>query len=318
MVLFRRMLRWLFWLTGFMVGAVVSMALFFARYMIMPPRQRLWATPADVGLAYENVHFPAQDGVRLAGWFIPAGANSRRKGATILLAHGWPWNRLGNGADDLLSKLSGSPPLHFLRLAHALQGDGYHVFMFDLRNHGESAAAPPVTFGWQEAKDLLGAMTYVGDRADTDSERTGVVGFSMGANTILYALPQTDKIKAAVAVQPTSLAVFARRYGADLVGPLSKVVAPLTEWLYRAAGGSRFTAVQPSFAALGAGETPVLFVQGKGDRWGSVADVAQMAGAVPQARGPLFVDTTHRFGGYQYIIDNPKIVTAFFEQHLPE
>ena len=46
--------------------------------------------------------------------------------------------------------------------------------------------------------------------------------------------------------------------------------------------------------------------------------VNQMVEATPNARGPLFVDTTHRYGGYQYVIDNPKILSAFFEQHLPE
>lgn len=315
MRLFRRVLRWVFFLSGLLAGLVTAVAAFFAQRMIKPPRQRLWATPGDLGLAYEDVHFPAQDGIRLSGWFIPA-AEVRRDGAAVVLVHGWPWNRLGTVADDMLSGLDGSRPVDLLRLALKLHQDGYHVLMFDLRNHGESAAAPPVTFGWQEANDLLGAVAYLNGRSEVNQDRIGAVGFSMGANTILYALPQTDQIKAAVAVQPTSVSIFASHYGEELLGPLSRVTVPLAEAMYQAAGGLRFAALQPAFPAAGASQTPVLYVQGEGDRWGSMADVAQMAGNTPQARGPVFVEGTHRFDGYQYVVDHPELVTEFLAENL--
>ena len=47
-------------------------------------------------------------------------------------------------------------------------------------------------------------------------------------------------------------------------------------------------------------------------------DVAQIAEATPNARGPRYVEAWLRYEGYQYLIDNPKIATAFFEQELPE
>ncbi len=316
MNLFRRVMRWFFLLAGVMAGVVTAVAAFFAHRLIRPARQRLWGTPGDLGLAYEDVQFPAKDGVRLSGWFIPAPADSPRQGATVVLVHGWPWNRLGMTADDVVSGLDGSKPVDLLRLALALHRDGYHLLMFDLRNHGESAAAEPVTFGWQEANDLLGALTYVNGRAEVNADRIGVVGFSMGANVILTALPQTEMIKAAVAVQPTSVNQFARRYGADMFGFLSKIITPLAELMYRAAGGLRFEAMQPAFAAAGAGETPILYVQGQGDRWGSPEDVAHMAARTPQAHGPLLTEGRHRFDGYQSVIDHPEIVTAFFEEQM--
>jgi alpha-beta hydrolase superfamily lysophospholipase len=234
------------------------------------------------------------------------------------MVHGWPWNRLGEAATDILSSLNGSTPVDLLRMAHALHTDGYHVLMFDLRNHGESGSAPPVTFGWQEMKDLLGALAYVNGRSEVDPNRIAAIGFSMGANTVLYTLPQTRQIQAAVAVQPTSVAVFADRFATDMLGVLGKVVLPLTEVMYQMAGGLPFADLRPSAAASGAGETPVLYVQGSGDKWGSMADVSQIAAVTPRPSGPLFPDTTHRYEGYQYVVDNPKIVLAFFEQHLPE
>lgn len=315
---FRRTLRSVLLLAGFIMGLATAVALFFTRYLVRPPRQRLWSVPTDLGMEYEEVQFPAQDGVRLSGWFLPALATSRRKGATLVLVHGWPWNRLGNTADDLLSNFSGSTPVDLLRLAYALHHAGFHVLMMDLRNHGLSAEKPPVMFGREEAKDLLGALAYLNGRSDVAANRLGVIGFSMGANTVLYSLPHTKQIQAAVLVQPTSAGVFAPRFAAHLLGVFSRLVFPLTELFYRLAGGVAFTELQPAQVARQAGQTPLLFIQGSGDPWGSVADVMEMTAVTPNVSGPLIVETTERYGGYQYLVENPQIAVAFFEQHLPE
>jgi dipeptidyl aminopeptidase/acylaminoacyl peptidase len=318
MNLFRRMLRLLFVLAGLLAGLVALLAAIFTRQIVSPPRLRLWVTPGELGMPYDNVQFPALDGIRLSGWFIRAPADSRRKGATIILVHGWLWNRLGTTAVTLLDKLTNSQPVELIRLAHVLHQDGFNVLMFDLRNHGESAAAPPVTFGIEESKDLLGAVAFVKTHAEVDPQRIGAIGFSMGGNTVLYTLAQMREIQAAVAVQPTSLGVFAGRYGRDNLGPLSYLILPLVELLYRMQGGRPFADIRPAAAAAHAGQTPVLFIQGNGDAWGSAADVAQMAAATPNPSGPLYVESTHRYDGYQYLLHNPQIATAFFEQHLPE
>ncbi|MEJ2748728.1 MAG: alpha/beta fold hydrolase, partial [Anaerolineae bacterium] len=295
-------------------GLVTAVAAFFVQRMIKPPRQRVWATPGDLGLAYEDVNFPAKDGVRLSGWFVPA-KDGKRDGAAVILLHGWTWNRLGLTADDMISELNGSRPVDLLRLALELHRDGYHVLLFDLRNHGESAAAPPVTFGWQEANDLLGAVAYLHGRSEVNQSRIGAVGFSLGANTILYALPQTEHIKAAVVVQPTSLETYSRRYGAQMLGPLSLAAVPLTQAMYQAAGGLRFAALRPAFPAAGAGQTPVLYVQAEDDNWGSAQDVVQMAAKTPRGQS-ILVEGTHRYDGYQYVVDHPKLVTDFLAENL--
>lgn len=318
MNLFRRVIRIFFMVMGFLAGLVTAVAAYMARRMIAPPRQRIWATPGDLNVEYESVHFPAQDGIRLAGWFIPAGADSLRKGATVVLVHGWPWNRLGESASDPLAMVDGTSPVDLLRLAYGMHRDGFHVLMFDLRNHGNSASHGPVSFGVQEAKDLLGAIGYLNGRSDVDPERIGVVGFSMGANTLLYALPHTNQIKAGIAVQPTSADVYARGYANYLLGAAGNFVLPVAEQMYRMAGGLPLSSIRPAMAAAGVGDVPILYVQGRGDTWGSSVDVQQMADSTPEAHGPLLVDATHRFDGYQYVVDNPKVVTAFFEQHLPE
>ena len=237
MLQFRRIIRLFLLIAGAIAGIIVFCAAYFLRMLLSPPRQRLSATPDDLGMPFEDVQFPARDGVRLSGWFVPVKkAVSDTKG-TVVIVHGWPWNRLGTSAENIFTDVPGSAPVQLIHLAHALHRLGYQLLMFDLRNHGRSAGAIPVTFGLHEANDLLGALDYLSDRQDVNQRRIGVVGFSTGANTVLYTLPRTDMIRAAVAVQPTSMSVSSKRYARSLLGPLGKYVLSLTGLLYQSISG---------------------------------------------------------------------------------
>lgn len=316
MKLFRRVIRLVIFLLGLFVGLIVALVAFFSRQLISPSRQRLWAVPSDAGLDYQEVEFPARDGLRLSGWFIPCNGSGAELKPAVILVHGWTWNRLGDSAETLLSNLSGGLPVDLLRLAYELNEAGKHVLMFDLRNHGQSASGGAVTFGLQESNDLLGALDYLATRQDVDQERIGVVGFSVGANALLFTLPHTERIAAAIAVQPTSPAVFASRYARDLLGPLGAPLLSLTGLVYQQVGHLPLTAIEPIMAAGGTGDTPILYVQGTGDRWGSVSNVAQMAEKSVTGIEPIFVETHHRVGGYRHVIQHPETVTSFFADHL--
>ncbi len=312
---FRRVLKLLSLVLGFVAGLSAAAVAYFSRRMVAPARQALWTTPYLMGLDFENVQFPAQDGVRLSGWFLPVGATNPAKG-TIIFAHGWLWNRLGDAAVDLAADISGTTPVELMRLAHALHYEGYNILMFDLRNHGESASHPPVTFGQSESNDLLGALAYLQGRTDIDGDRIGVIGFSMGANALLYALPLTHQIRAAIAVQPSTAAVYADGYSQDLLGMPGKILLPIVKAVYSLVGGVRLSALQPAFAVAGAGATPVLFIQCREDKWGSVADVERLRMATPGGEGPLYVEGSHHYRGYQYLIENPHVAFGFFDKNF--
>lgn len=309
----RRLLRPIWFLLLLFGSVFLAVVGYVLRQMSRPVRQRLWATPLDAGIEYEGVEFPARDGLRLSGWFLPG--TGEGKLPTIMLVHGWTWNRLGEAGDTLLANLTGALPVDLLKLAHGLGRSGYHVLMFDLRNHGESAdGGPVVTFGLQESNDVLGAIDFLRRREEVDPDRIAAVGFSMGANAILYAATHTDALRAAVLVQPTSPTLFGRRMAEDILGPFGGTAFALIQAGYEQIGHLPLSSVEPLLATAGLKEMPILYIQGKGDPWGSITNVAQMADRTPRGQGPLFLDTHHRHEGYRHVTDHPEIIMEFLNE----
>jgi dipeptidyl aminopeptidase/acylaminoacyl peptidase len=287
---------------------------FSARLGLKPGRSRPWSTPEEVGLEYEDVEFEAWDGVRLRGWFMPAAPTGDGPSPTIVSLHGWPWSRMGTQANSLLNDLPGSRPINLLPFFRDLHQAGYSVLAFDIRNFGESDGRGVFTVGWQESRDLRGALDWLARRPDVDVDRLGVIGFSNGGNTLVFALPWLD-IRAGIAVQPTTGRVFQRGYSRALFGPLAPVVNWGVNLLTRLSGSPAYRYIDTADSARGARDIPVLFVQGTGDKWSTQEDVARVAAATPRG-STLFPTTDHRFGGYRHILENPQISISFFHRHV--
>ena len=85
------------------------------------PSRTVQTDPSQVGLAYRDVRFTADDGVNLHGWLIPG-----RVSATLLYSHG----NAGNIGDRV----------SIARLLRDQLGVG--VFMYDYRGYGRSDGTP--------------------------------------------------------------------------------------------------------------------------------------------------------------------------------
>jgi pimeloyl-ACP methyl ester carboxylesterase len=132
-------------------------------------------TPWQMGIPASNVTIPS-DGLRLAGWWMPAEPGSTNASTTIVLVHG-------------VSSQMGKPVRMWAPFLHAA---GYSLLAIDLRNHGASddGAQGYVTYGVREADDVLSAMAWVqGHAADlgVDPDRIVLYGMSMGAASVLNA-----------------------------------------------------------------------------------------------------------------------------------
>jgi uncharacterized protein len=142
------------------IGYIVIVAgMYFTqhRMLYLPdvPGRALVATPADVGLAYEDVELATSDGVRLHGWFVP-GEGSR----ALLFFHG----NAGN-----ISHRLGS-----IRVFNDL---GLSVLIIDYRGYGRSGGRPTEAGTYRDAE---AAWRYVTESRGFPPERVVVFGRSLG------------------------------------------------------------------------------------------------------------------------------------------
>jgi dienelactone hydrolase len=282
------------------------------KLMLVGRRAPLDRTPLTIGLQYEDVVFKSTDGLDIRGWFIPADGTG--PAPAIAFVHGWLWNRLGN--------VEGQVPVpdksvDFLPSAKALHDAGYGVLLFDLRHHGESARAKtPLTYGVHEARDYIGAVSYLRARPDVDPERIGAIGCSMGGNTIMYGTPECQPIKALMAIQPTRLHVFNTNFARDQLGPLGPASLMPIDWTYGAFRLPRPSKHDPAKPARELGDTVVQYVQGTGDPWGRMDIVEEFASVTPNALPVVRFESAGRYEGYRYVSERTDDVVGFFKQHL--
>lgn len=211
--------------------------------LVHPARERSDATPAQRGLAYDDVSFTTKDGLRLAGWWMPA----EEARGTVVFLHGYTASKS--------QSLSVAPFLHQA---------GYHVLAFDFRAHGDSDG-DHTTVGLDEAEDVRAAVAYLAARGDVDMERVALFGWSMGAAAALHAARDLPEVKALVADSSfASLDGVVGRNLASLTGLPEFPFAPITVAIAAWMTGRQVDENVPERSAGELGR-PLLVIQGLRD-----------------------------------------------------
>jgi hypothetical protein len=165
------------------------------RFIFFPER-RIEATPADYALPYEDVRFPAADGVMLHGWWVPG------RGPDALL---WLHGNAGNISHRLDN----------LRLLH--DAVGCHTLLFDYRGYGLSDGTPTEAGLYADAR---GALAWLRARPEVSASRIVYFGRSLGSavavelathrapRALILETPFTSTREMASAILPEPLAVF--------------------------------------------------------------------------------------------------------------
>jgi len=139
-------------------GGVVLLVYLFQSHLVFYPGtgRELIATPARIGLSYEDLHLETSDGISLHGWYIPA----TQPHGTVLFLHG----NAGNISHRLDSVL----------MFHRL---GYNMLIFDYRGYGNSSGAPTEQGTYSDAE---AAWHYLTEQRHTPSCRIVLYGESLG------------------------------------------------------------------------------------------------------------------------------------------
>src|SRR5665811_1933325 len=145
-------------------GGLLLAVYFFQSHLVFFPQtgREIIATPAKVGLPYEDIHLQTSDGISLHGWYIPA-LQSR---GTVLFLHG--------NAGNISHRLDSVQMLHRL---------GYSTLIFDYRGYGNSGGAPTEQGTYQDAE---AAWRYLTGPRRTPPCRIVVFGESLGGSVAAW------------------------------------------------------------------------------------------------------------------------------------
>ncbi|MDP9244199.1 MAG: alpha/beta hydrolase [Chloroflexota bacterium] len=230
-------------------------------------------TPASLGWAYEAINYdqaadiaisalpdpkhcttqsgPAgkavvsADGIRIAGWYIPAAADIGPTGPTVVLVHGSSGNK--------------SEMLPWAAMLH----DSYNLVAFDLRNRGQSSG-DQTTQGALEQLDVKAALDWLA--ATKAPEQVAVLGLSLGAAAAINEATTDDRVDALVlgSMHATlANAAQARLEKAGYPFSVAGAWAVLLGGLIRT--GQDMSAVDPVQAIARLGTRPVLILSGGKD-----------------------------------------------------
>ncbi|MCX6956783.1 MAG: alpha/beta fold hydrolase, partial [Verrucomicrobia bacterium] len=222
----------------------VALSAYYAYRFTSPPRRPLDVPPEKFLTVHETVRFPARDGLSLAGWFAPCTSDPATKKAVVLL-HGYGGRRTA-----------------MLARARFFTDHGYAALLYDARGHGLSDGAL-VSFGYNEARDLLGALDWLRARGFTDF---GCLGASQGGATIAFAGAELRDVRWAVleSVYPDLPNAMDRRFRRSFYLPAwlaGCLMTPFAEWRL----GLGIAAVSPR-DAIRQLPCPVLILTGEQDQ----------------------------------------------------
>lgn len=283
--------------------------------MVKPHQSPLFDDPAAYGLEHEDVSFKTSDGVTLRGWLI--------KGKTdkvIIQTHfGVQCNRAGyNPKGKGLIKMW-KTPIAFLRQAKHFNEQGYSVLLYDMRNHGESdlGTCPWVSWGPEEAKDVIGAVDYISNHPTYHGAKIGLLSICMGAVSTTYAygmgpegLSRFQNIKALIAVQPLHYKEFIKAYG--MPGFLNKAGGKVS--LERLGFDLNEKTFVPDIKHI---PVPTFVIQNRNDPWTDIDFVQRFHDALPGEKEMLWLQLSKdRAAAYDFLGTEPEQLASFFSKYM--
>ena len=278
-----------------LLGLVLLAGLAYFGYLGMEASHRLvnrhtrnadCSTPAQLGIAYEPINYVTEaqvttgatgenecvapgsmagdqllssDGVKLAGWYVPASSGIGPGGPTVVVAHGWTNNKSG--------------VLETLSIFH----EGYNVVLFDFRNHHQSENSE-TTQGINEQRDFLAVLDWL--EATKGPQTIILWGQSMGGHTAVNVAADDERVDALILDSTHSSLVvpLANRIEADGY-PFGQIGAAATVAGTFMRTGVDVTRDDPIDAIDELGTRPVLLLHAGADETIPLADAEQIRDA---------------------------------------
>ncbi len=206
--------------------------------------QLVWTCDGEPVTA--GIEVVTTDDVRIAGWYIPAGAGIGEAGPTVVIVPG--------GKSNKSEALKYAPPLH----------DQYNLVLLDNRAMGQSSSTRAFGMGATEKRDVEAIIDWL--------ERTkgpswiAALGNSMGAATALSAAAEDTRIRALVLDSMHARAVVAT---SNIIEKENHLPAIPAAWAIVSAtsltAGADVASADPVRRITLLGDRPVLLIHGTAD-----------------------------------------------------
>lgn len=193
----------------------------------------------------EEMNVTCRDGYILHGSYIPGDGDD-----FVIITHGYSYNRHGS--------------VKYANMYHKL---GYHVYLYDLRYHGDNIKTY-CSMGYNESRDIIDVANalYAWFGADIS---IGLHGESLGASSSMLACGMMNQL-------PKPFLFLVEDCGfADLkvlLEDLMRYAPHLSRYIPRKASdfgmkryGFRFDEIRPMEAVVRLKDLPILFIHGKAD-----------------------------------------------------
>jgi uncharacterized protein len=282
-------------------SVLCGVAIYLVETLIRPQKPSAFSgytfTPFELDLPAESVAFPPRSGKhKVSGWFIPhPGATT-----TILVCPGYRSSK-----SDMLG------------ISNFLWKAGHNILIFEYYGHGREGGAP-VTLGYREMEDFMGAVEYAKSRAPETC--LGVMAYSMGAAIAVMCSARNRDVKAIVAdsafATHTSVVDYNVRRALHMP---SLPFAWLADYLLGWRAGYHFRQVEPLRDIANIAPRPILLIHGGKDTIVNPHDASLLYAAAQEPKELWIVPSADHCGAY--FVDRPlyvKKVTAFFEKYLKE
>lgn len=282
-------------LLSLLCGAAIYLVNALTRPKKLAPFADYTFTPFELDLPAETVKFSPRQGDHLvSGWFIPCAAAT----TTILVCPGYR-----------------SSKTDMLGVSNFLWKAGHNVLAFEYYGHGMEVGTP-ITLGYREMEDFIGAATYAQQRAP--GTRLGVVAYSMGAAVAIMCSVHLPDIEAIIADSPfaTHTSVVDYNVRRALHMP-SAPFAWLADYLLGWRAGYHFRQVEPLRDIAQIAPRPILLIHGGKDTIVDPHDAPLLYAAAQEPKELWIVPEANHCGAY--FVNRPlyvQRVLTFFDEHL--
>jgi fermentation-respiration switch protein FrsA (DUF1100 family) len=186
----------------------------------------------------------SEDGIHIAGWYVPAGNGAPPTAPTVVVVHSFQGNK--------------TRALDYAQGLH----DSFNLVAFDLRNAGRSTGTQ-TTAGVFEQRDLRAVLDWL--YRTKHPARVGVAGTSLGAVTTLAEMIRDPRVQA---IALDSMHTRMRYQVESRLGQAGHPAYPGTWAIFAATllrTGADIGSIDAEDELAGVGQRPMLLIHGTAD-----------------------------------------------------